>query len=88
MLLESEGNYTRLYFGGDRPLILRSLNYSEERLDSAMFFRASRKRIINLKFVEALTPEVHGGFEVRLKGGHAVEMFRQQAARFKEVMSL
>ena len=88
MLLESEGNYTRLYFGEDRPLILRSLNYLEERLDSAMFFRASRKHIINLKFVEALTPEVHGGFEVRLKGGHAVDMSRRQAARFKEVMSL
>ena len=24
-LLESEGNYTRLYFGAERPLILRSL---------------------------------------------------------------
>ena len=88
VLLESEGNYTRLYFGGDRPLILRSLNYLEERLDSAMFFRASRKHIINLKFVEALTPEVHGGFEVRLKGGHAVDMSRRQAVRFKEAMSL
>ena len=81
VLLESEGNYTRLYFGGDRPLILRSLNYLEERLDSAMFFRASRKHIINLKFVEALTPEAHGGFEVRLKGGHAVDMSRRQAVR-------
>ena len=29
-----------------------------------------------------------GGFEVRLKGGHAVDMSRRQAARFKEVMSL
>ena len=88
VLLESEGNYTRLFFGSERPLILRSLNYLEERLDSAMFFRASRKHIINLKYVEALTPEVHGGFEVRLTGGHTVDMSRRQAARFKEVMSL
>jgi len=54
VLLESEGNYTRLYFGGQKPLVLRSLNYLEDRLDPALFFRASRKHILNLKFIEAI----------------------------------
>jgi two-component system LytT family response regulator len=88
VLLESEGNYTRLYFGGHRPLVLRSLNYLEDRLDPAMFFRASRKHILNLKFIESMDAWANGGFLVRLKGSIEVEMSRRQAQKFKEVMSL
>ena len=88
VLLESEGNYARLYFGGNRPLVLRSLNYLEERLDPAVFFRASRKHILNLRFIEAIDPWANGGFLVRLKGGFEVEMSRRQAQKFKDVMSL
>jgi two-component system LytT family response regulator len=88
VLLESEGNYTRLYFGGQRPLVLRSLNYLEDRLDTALFFRASRKHILNLKFIESIDAWANGGFLVRLKGKFEVEMSRRQAQKFKEVMSL
>lgn len=88
VLLESEGNYTRLYFGSNRPLVLRSLNYLEERLDAGLFFRASRKHILNLKFIEAIDAWPNGGFRVRLKGNLEVEMSRRQAQTFKEVMSL
>ena len=88
VLLESEGNYTRLYFGANRPLVLRSLNYLEERLDAALFFRASRKHILNLKFIETIDAWANGGFLVKLKGGFDVEMSRRQAQKFKEVMSL
>ena len=87
VLLESEGNYTRLYFGGHRPLVLRSLNYLEERLDPALFFRASRKHILNLKFIETMDAWANGGFLVRLKGNFEVEMSRRQAQKFKEAMS-
>jgi len=88
VLLESEGNYTRLYFGTQRPLVLRSLNYLEDRLDPALFFRASRKHILNLKFIESMDPWANGGFLVRLKGNLEIEMSRRQAQKFKEVMSL
>jgi two-component system LytT family response regulator len=88
VLLESEGNYTRLYFGGQKPLVLRSLNYLEDRLDPALFFRASRKHILNLKFIEAIDAWANGGFLVRLKGSFEVEMSRRQAQKFKDVMSL
>jgi len=88
VLLESEGNYTRLYFGSNRPLVLRSLNYLEERLDATLFFRASRKHILNLKFIDSIDAWPNGGFRVRLKGALEVEMSRRQAQTFKEVMSL
>ena len=68
-LLESEGNYTRLYFGVHRPLILRSLQALEARLDSAVFFRASRSRIMNLRWVAGVDTDVDGGLIVTLRDG-------------------
>ena len=35
-LFESEGNYVRLYFDENKPLILRTLNYLDERLDLSL----------------------------------------------------
>ena len=87
-LLESEGNYTRVWFGNERPLIRRSLNTLEEQLDAAVFFRASRKQMINLKWIEKVDIAVSGGLVVTLRGGVTVEMSRRQSARLREVMSL
>jgi two-component system, LytTR family, response regulator len=87
-LLEAEGNYTRLYFGAERPLVLRSLNQLEQRLDPRHFFRASRKHAINLRHVEGVTPWVTKGLRVRLKGGHEVEMSRRQTQAFKEKLGI
>lgn len=87
-LMESEGNYTRLHFDGNRPLLLRSLTDLQDRLDSAMFFRANRKQIINLKFVESIAPWPNEGYIVKLKGGFQVEMSRRQAGKFHAITSL
>ncbi len=88
ILLESEGNYTRVCFGKDRPLIARSLQTLEDRLDRSMFFRASRKHLVNLTAIEAVEPSVAGGLHVRLKGGFQIEMSRRRAAEFRDGMSL
>jgi two-component system LytT family response regulator len=87
-LLESEGNYTRVCFGNDRPLIRRSLNALEEQLDPAMFFRAGRKAIVNLKWIEKVDIGIAGGLLVTLRGGRTVEMSRRQSARLREILSL
>ena len=87
-LLESEGNYARLYFGNERPLLRRSLNALEAQLDPAMFFRADRKRIVNLKWIEKVEVAISGGLVVTLRGGRTVEMSRRQSARLREAMSL
>jgi two-component system, LytTR family, response regulator len=87
-LMESEGNYVRLYFGQSKPLILRSLNYLDERLNNRTFFRASRKHIINLHWVENIESWFNGGLLVKLRGGEQVEISRRQAVKLKEMMSL
>lgn len=87
-LFESEGNYVRLYFEDNKPLILRTLNYLDERLDGKTFFRANRKHIINLKWIENIEPWLNGGLLVKLKGGHKIEVSRRQAIKFKDKLSL
>lgn len=87
-LFESEGNYIKVYFDGNRPMIHKSLNALDEKLDDRTFFRASRKHIINLSWIEKIEPWFNGGLMVQLKGGDNVEVSRRQAARFKDMMSL
>lgn len=87
-LFESMGNYVRLHFDDQKPLVLKSLNNLEERLDSNTFFRANRKHIINLQWIEKIEPWFSGGLLVTLQGGDKIEISRRQAIRFKELMSL
>ncbi|MCH7515724.1 MAG: response regulator [Bacteroidetes bacterium] len=87
-LFESEGNYVRIYFGDNKPLILRTLNYLDERLDDKTFFRANRKHIINLKWIASIEPWLNGGLLVKLKDGQKVEVSRRQAIKFKDMLSL
>lgn len=86
-MLESDGNYVKIHFGKNRPLILRSLNSFEQKLDTASFFRANRKFIINLDWIEKVENWFNGGLQVELKSGDKVEISRRQAIRFKEMFS-
>ncbi|KAA0264235.1 MAG: response regulator [Chlorobiota bacterium] len=87
-LFESEGNYVRLFFRDQKPLILKTLNYLDERLDGRTFFRANRKHIINLKYIENIEPWLNGGLLVKMKDGKKVEVSRRQSIKFKEMLSL
>ena len=87
-LFESVGNYAKVFFGTNKPLILKSLNALEERLDEKTFFRANRKHIINLRMIEKIEPYFNGGLLLDLIGGEKIEVSRRQAVKFKEMMSL
>jgi two-component system LytT family response regulator len=87
-LLESEGNLTRLHFANERALIPRSLAALQERLDPDVFFRAGRRYIVNLKWVQRVELGVGGNLLVTLHGGTTVEMSRRQSTRFREALSL
>jgi two-component system LytT family response regulator len=87
-LFESDGNYTRVYFGAQQPLMLRSLSQLEEKLDPQHFFRASRRHIINLDAVERIAANEAGGLDLTLHGDKQVEVSRRRAAQFKSLTSL
>ncbi len=83
-VLESEGNYTRVYFAGNRPLIYKS----EARLDPEPFSRASRSHIVNLRDIQSFAPQPDGGLVATLTGGIKVGISGRQSRKLKELMSL
>ncbi|MBO9562019.1 MAG: response regulator transcription factor [Niastella sp.] len=82
-LIESTGNYARLYFGNKKAYIKRSLNQLEKQLDQAMFFRTSRTAIINTNFIAAVQPLPDGRLQVSLHTGTAIILSTRQSAAFK-----
>ncbi len=87
-LFESVGNYAKVHFGNNKPLILKSLNALEERLDPKVFFRTNRKNIVNLRMVEKVESYFNNGLLLELKNGDKIEVSRRQTVKFKEKMSL
>ncbi|TNE74719.1 MAG: response regulator transcription factor [Bacteroidetes bacterium] len=86
-MLESDGNYVKVHFGKNRPLILRSLNSFEEKLDPECFFRANRKFIVNLDWISGVENWFNGGLQLELNTGEKIEVSRRQTIRFKELFS-
>lgn len=86
-LIESVGNYARIYFDAKSPLLHKSLNQLEARLPEATFFRANRSQIINVNYIDNITPYFKSGLQVTLKNKVQVEVSNRQAVRFKDMMS-
>lgn len=85
---ESEGNYVKVKFENFRPLILRSLNSLEERMDDKLFFRANRKFLINLNHIVNVESWFNGGLQIELSCGTKIEISRRQTIKFKDKFSL
>jgi len=82
-LLRSEGNYTRLHFDAESPLIGRSLNDFEKRLPPSMFFRANRTEMVNLRWIEATEDWFSNSIKARLRDGTEVTLSRRQSRVFR-----
>jgi two-component system LytT family response regulator len=87
-LLQSEGNYTRVFFDEERPVIGRSLSALEERLPAQMFFRANRAQMINVRWIVSTEEWFSNSLKVRLKDGTEVELSRRQSRVFRETFGL
>jgi two-component system LytT family response regulator len=87
-LFEAAGNYTRLYFDDEEPLIHRSLSYLEDRLEPERFFRASRQHILNLGWVEDMSSRPDGKLMAHLPDETTVELSHRRSRAFREERSL
>lgn len=91
-VLESEGNYTRIYFEDHRPLIYSSLNALESRLDPTLFFRASRSHIVNLRKIASVTPRPDGSLIATLNatvnGGLTINISRRRSRILRTLLTL
>jgi two-component system, LytTR family, response regulator len=80
----AEGNYIRMQWGQERPLLGRSLAALETKLDPQRFFRANRQQIINLDAIRSVELGVGGRLHVQLNDGREVQISRRQARQFRE----
>jgi two-component system LytT family response regulator len=87
-LLESEGNYTRVRFESQSPLIYRSLTTLEQRLATEDFFRINRQQVVNLHFIDKIETWFSHGLKIWLKGGEECEVSRRAARAFRQKLSL
>jgi len=85
---ESDGNYVKVYFDTFHPLLLRSLNNLNDRIDPKLFFRANRKYLINLETIVKIDTWFNGGLNVELDCGTKIEISRRQAIKFKDMFSI
>ncbi|WP_430427452.1 LytR/AlgR family response regulator transcription factor [Maribacter litoralis] len=86
--IESMDNYARLYFGGKRAMIKRSLNLLEKKLDTTVFFRANRSQIINTHFIKEIHPHFNNKLHIILISGEKIEVSSRQSVKFKNWNSL
>jgi two-component system, LytTR family, response regulator len=87
VMLERDGNYTRIFFEDSNALVLKSLNQLEERLDDKYFFRANRQQIINVNMIAKVQTSITNTFTIIMQKGDTIELSRRQSVKFKEVMS-
>ncbi|ATE70820.1 LytR/AlgR family response regulator transcription factor [Lysobacter capsici] len=83
-----DGNYARVWFRNECALLARSLSALEARLDPALFFRANRNTLVNLRAVKAIDLAVNDGFELELKDGSRIEVSRRQSRELRERLAL
>lgn len=85
---EIVGNYTRVFFAGENPMLYKSLNQVEEKLPEKYFFRANRQQIINTNFISNVVPWFNGKLKLTMTNGDDIEVSRRQSYLFKDKMSL
>lgn len=67
--LRSDTKYTALASGGKTYLVRLPITHFQERLDSQRFLKVNRSCIVNLDFVESMTPDENSQFVVLLRDG-------------------
>lgn len=87
---ESIGAHTLLWLGKDKgtAIVKRSLSALEARLPPALFFRANRAQLINLRHTVAVEPWFSGSLIVTLDNGKKVDLSRRQTRLFRERQTL
>ena len=87
-LIESVGNYARVFYQNKKPLLHKSLNYLEERLPDTHFFRADRQHIININFIKNILPFFNNTLQVEMHNGVKIDISQRQSVKFKELMGV
>lgn len=87
-MVESVGNYARLYLHKSRMLVHQSLNMLHNRLGEETFFRANRQNLVNLEAIVKVHPISSTQLEIELSNGQRVVTSVRQSFRFKKLFEI
>ena len=82
--LRSDNKYTALVSRGRSFLVRVPIASFEERLDPARFVRVQRACIVNLDFVEAMTPDEQSRLVVKMRDGARITASREMSRKLRE----
>ena len=85
---EIVGNYTRVFFEDQKPMLYKSLNQIEEKLPEQSFFRVNRQQIVNISYIKEVVPWFNGKLKLTMQNNDEIEVSRRQSYLFKDKMSL
>lgn len=88
VLVEAEGNHTRVHLQDGKPLLHHTLAAMEARLPATLFLRANRSQLVNRHFIAHIEPWFSGSLKATLKNGVAVEFSRRQAQSLRAKLGL
>jgi two-component system LytT family response regulator len=81
--LRSDTKYTAIVSKGKTFLVRVPIASFERRLDPSRFLRVSRACIVNLDFVEAMTPDETSQFVVQMRDGTRVTASREVSRQLR-----
>jgi len=87
-ILESSGAYTRIIQPGGNITVTGTLTSVMDRLDPAVFFRASRSHGLNIHHVFKVDEVDNGNLLLHLDGGMKVEVSRRQSVEFRRLRGI
>ncbi len=87
-LFEVDGNYTKVFWEQNKPMIYKSLNQIAEKLNEVNYFRVNRQQIVNLDHIKSIDPYFNNTLKITLKNDITVEVSRRQTLKFKEQLGL
>jgi two-component system LytT family response regulator len=83
--LRSDTKYTALASRGHTYLVRLPITAFEKRLDAQRFMRVSRSCIVNLDFVDAMTPDENSQYVIRLRDGRSVTASRDVSKHLRSI---
>jgi two-component system LytT family response regulator len=87
-LFHTEGNYTKVFFNGNSPMLNKSLNQIEKRLDSTIFLRINRQEIVNIRHITHVEKWFKGKLKLTLTSGKTIEVSERQSIHLKRILSI
>jgi len=81
--LRSDTKYTAITSKGKSYLVRLPITSFEKRLDASRFLKVNRSCIVNLDFVDAMTPDESSQFVVQLRDGTRVTASREVSKQLR-----